>query len=93
MDCAPLFVVNAEDIGEAIAWASLALFWAGFAGAACWHIGAFIVVSIVRAWRQRGANEPFAARAERLERARLRAFLLLDRIAARRAREAARGGV
>lgn len=90
MDCAPLFVVNAEDLTQALSWVALYAVLAGACGVAGWQLAGRIVVMFDRAWRMHRCAAPFAVRVDRVREARERVFLLLDRIADRQARERAR---
>lgn len=93
MDCAPLFVVNAEDLTSALWRVSLFAVLAGVAGAAVWQAVGELPRVVYRAWRVRRCAAPFAVRVDRVRAARERTFLLLDRVCQRQARELARQGV
>lgn len=92
MDCAPLAVIDLDQLTEAvklgswyIVWLALAFGWVGWAVA---HIPQGIAYLI----RRKAARMTFAQRAELVEQRRRQSFALWTRIAARNKREAARLG-
>lgn len=90
MDAQPLMIVKPEDLSDFLVWFTV---WSMVAAAAFGFAGYMVAEGVKAVWRAvrlRGASMPFAERAARLEARRLRCFLLLDRIAARNAREQAR---
>lgn len=92
MDCAPLFVVNAEDLSQALSYMALIAFAWGVFGVFIAQGVALGLRMFLRTLRIRGQQTPFSQRVQRVRAMRERAFLALDRVAERQAREAARRG-
>ena len=90
MDCAPLFIVNAEDLSEAMVWLSLAAVLAGWMGVLLGQFTAVFVQTTARIVNKRNARRPFSERAQRAEQMRRQSVAIWTRIAARNKREAAR---
>ncbi|WP_038206681.1 hypothetical protein [Xenophilus azovorans] len=92
MDCAPLSVLNAEDLSQALSYMALIAFVSGVLGVFIAQ-GVAAAIRMVGRWiRLRGQQVPFARRVEHVRVMRERMFLALDRVAERQARQAARRG-
>ncbi|VTY36507.1 Uncharacterised protein [Xylophilus ampelinus] len=90
MDCLPLHVVEAAELGDALKLAGIYLFGLGVLGVLVGNALFQLPGLVSRMYRLHRAKRSFAERAHAVEDLRQRMFLRWNRIALRNARERAR---